>query len=189
MRYQFKPMPTATSKLEVGSPEWIDNMTGRIQMAYDQAERYGVDKLVTAIRELIEVVPEPWEYFPEVNPVGDVEGFFLLVTGHTWSDIKPLVARGDPEFAEYVGNYGGRKKIKVATEAIESRGEKVTQQSIAEEAGLSQQRVSQITRCTPSKNTPKERISLSPNTDPQKAAKRIRERLGDDFADQLKSLL
>jgi hypothetical protein len=65
----------------------------------------------------------------------------------------------------------------------------ITQQQVAQEAGVSQQRVSQITSGTASKGTNGAQVKLSAGTDPAKAAARIREKLGSDFAAALCSAL
>jgi hypothetical protein len=61
-----------------------------------------------------------------------------------------------------------------------------TQQQIAEEFGITQGRVSQVISPCPNRPRPNRQVlQLSAGTDPALAAARIRERLGDDFADSL----
>ena len=68
---------------------------------------------------------------------------------------------------------------------IRADAETKTQAEVAAEHGISQQRVSQLTRGTSSKDTRKARVNLSPGTDPAAAAERIREKLGEEFAERL----
>ena len=72
---------------------------------------------------------------------------------------------------------------------IRADAETKTQAEVAAEHGITQGRVSQIISGTANRSKDGPRVYLRPGTDPAAAAARIREKLGDDFADQLRLAL
>jgi hypothetical protein len=101
--FQFKAMRTPTDKLEVGSTEWKEGMSLRLQHAFERTEEQGVERLIDVLHNLLP--HKPWDEIPINHPCRRADTYFQGVTGKPWRIIVALVEPYDRPLALEIESY------------------------------------------------------------------------------------
>ena len=83
-RYEFTPMLGPAEHLPVGSVEWSQRISYRLQIATDTVS-YDVEHLVVrCLTQVLSAGPKPWAVWPEGKPFETPDAWARAVTGHHW---------------------------------------------------------------------------------------------------------
>ena len=83
-RYEFTPMLGPAEHLPVGSVEWSQRISDRLQIATDTVS-YDVEHLVVrCLTQVLSAGPKPWAVWPEGKPFETPDAWARAVTGHRW---------------------------------------------------------------------------------------------------------
>lgn len=97
-KYHFRAMRTALNQLTVGTPEWHEGMSVRLQYTYERLEDMCIEPLTEVVRELLEC--EPWHHVPLDKPAGDPAAYFAGVTGQHPTVLLDVMKHYDLELAK-----------------------------------------------------------------------------------------
>ena len=96
-KFHFANMRDATDSLTVGSPEWLEGMSVRLQYTFEKVEEYGIEKLIAVLRDLLKY--EPWNSVPKDRPCKRADVYYEGVTGKPWRVLVALVREYDESLA------------------------------------------------------------------------------------------
>ena len=96
-KFHFDNMRDATDNLTVGSPEWLEGMSVRLQYTFEKVEEQGIDKLIKVLRDLLK--HEPWNSIPKERPCKRADVYYEGVTGKPWRVLVALVREYDESLA------------------------------------------------------------------------------------------
>ena len=83
-RYEFTPMLGPAEHFPVGSVEWSQRISNRLQIAMDTVS-YDVEHHVARrLKQVLSADPKPWEVWPEGKPFETPDAWTRAVTGHHW---------------------------------------------------------------------------------------------------------
>jgi len=108
-KFHFANMRDATDSLTVGSPEWLEGMSVRLQYTFEKVEEYGIEKLIAVLRDLLKY--EPWDSVPKDRPCKRADVYYEGVTGKPWRVLVALVREYDESLATEIQahvNSGGK---------------------------------------------------------------------------------
>jgi hypothetical protein len=91
LRHEFPPMLGPAEEASVGSIEWAERISRRLQLATDSLSRDTVHHLQRCIKQIWEAEPRPWEIWPEDRPCGTPDEYCRIVTGHPWKALVALI--------------------------------------------------------------------------------------------------
>jgi hypothetical protein len=193
------PFDTITDKVKSGQ---ISALSG-LRLVTDKASKTEPrwwDRYLCHIEELLELAEPSWtgepQYIPGTHPAAHEviwagpADFYIWANnqfGGIWDvgeNIKAYIQAATSDEKTKVANAGQAARD---AEIRAARKEGRTQAELAQEYGIHQSEVSRIMGNVPHKprSLPQVRLQLSAGTSPEAAAARIRERLGDQFADAL----
>lgn len=90
--YQFKPMLGPAEEYPVGSVEWAERMSNRLQISAQSVSRSTAHSLRKNLKAIWKAKPRPWNIWPEGKPFGTPEDYCQAVTGHTWENLIRIVS-------------------------------------------------------------------------------------------------
>jgi hypothetical protein len=99
----FKAMRSSTDTLPVGSEEWVEGMSIRLQNTFERAEEYGIEKLVTVLNALMPQTP--WETIPLGRPCRRADRYFEGITGKNWRVLGKIIQPYDAALAMNIASY------------------------------------------------------------------------------------
>lgn len=89
MRIEFAPMLGPADSFPIGSLEWAERISNRLQTGVDHLSRTTTHHLLRTMEQIWNAHPRPWEIWPEDCPFGTPDDYCRAVTGHPW---KALIA-------------------------------------------------------------------------------------------------
>ena len=83
-RYEFTPILGPAEHFPVGSVEWSQRISNRLQIATDTVS-YDVEHHVArCLKQVLSADPKPWEVWPGGKPFETPDAWTRAVTGHHW---------------------------------------------------------------------------------------------------------
>ena len=108
-RYEFTPMLGPAEHFPVGSVEWSQRISNRLQIATDTVS-YDVEHHVACcLKQVLSADPKPWEVWPEGKPFETPDAWTRTVTGHHCEVLVPIA-----------NEFGGKEGKTVAMLAYKS---------------------------------------------------------------------
>jgi len=202
MMYEFKAMRTATKNFPPGSPDWCEGMSLRFQYTYEHLNHMGVDPIIEVLNELIP--HEPWNKFPIEKPLKRADAYCELVIGVPWEMIEPYVRGKDAQLADKLlslcnpGVTGrplieSNDNIMTSDNATQGTSKSYTLNRLMRDAPEAYQRVlgGELSANAAAIEAGFRSVTyqISEKTTPEAAAQKIRERFGDDFAEELSNAI
>jgi len=89
--YQFKPMLGPAEEFPVGSLEWAERISARLQTATRSVTRSTAHHLRDQLKAIWRAKPRPWEIWPKGRPFGTPDDYCRKVTGHSWETLVVTV--------------------------------------------------------------------------------------------------
>src|SRR5262245_13331269 len=80
--YEFAPMLGPCEDYPVGSVEWAERISNRLQLRTGNVSRHTVPSLVEVLQAICQAVPKPWEIWPKDKPFGTPDAYCRKITGH-----------------------------------------------------------------------------------------------------------
>ena len=90
-RYEFPPMLGPAENFPVGSIEWAQRISNRLQIAADTVSTTTIHHLTRTIAQIWSADRRPWEVWPENRPFGTPDDYCKAVTGHPWKSLIEIV--------------------------------------------------------------------------------------------------
>jgi hypothetical protein len=75
----------------VGSVEWAQRISNRLQVAFDTVSTTTVYHLARTVVEICKAQPRPWEVWPDGRPFGTPDDYCKAITGHPWKALVEIV--------------------------------------------------------------------------------------------------
>src|SRR5580692_6271849 len=96
---EFQPMLGPCEDWPVGSMEWAERISNRLQTTTQSLTKSTVFYLKEQIKMIWKAEPHPWEIWPKGEPFGTADDYCKAVTGHTWEALVGIAAEltGDDE--------------------------------------------------------------------------------------------
>jgi len=97
--YQFKPMLGPAEEYPVGSIQWAERVSNRLQISAQSVSRSTAHHLGKQLKEIWHSNPRPWQIWPKDKPFGTPDDYCRAVTGHSWEALLAIVGEltGDPD--------------------------------------------------------------------------------------------
>jgi hypothetical protein len=89
--YQFAPMLGPAEEWPVGTVEWAERISNRLQSQASNVTRDTSFYLRRTIDEIFRAKPNPWDVWPEEKPLRTPDDYFQAVTGHSWKTLEQLL--------------------------------------------------------------------------------------------------
>lgn len=75
----------------VGSLEWAERISNRLQLATESVTRDTAHHLWNCLEQIWKASPRPWEVWPKGKPFGTPDDYCRAVTGHGWQALLQIV--------------------------------------------------------------------------------------------------
>ncbi len=85
--YLFPAMLGPSEECTVGSIEWAQRISGRLQIFTKTVSSNTVNLLADTILSIWQANPKPWEIWPEDHPFKTPDDYCQAITGHTWDGL------------------------------------------------------------------------------------------------------
>jgi hypothetical protein len=82
-------MLDAADKYQAGSEEWALRLANELNYTVRSGLVFGIKPLIPIVEQAID--HSPWKVWPEGNPAGSIDRFFLLATGRDYEHIYSLI--------------------------------------------------------------------------------------------------
>jgi hypothetical protein len=116
--YQFAAMLGPAEEWPVGSVEWAERISNRLQLQASDVTRDTSFHLRRTIDEIFRAKPQPWDVWPEQKPLKTPDDYFQAVTGHSWKTLEQLLT----DFGETPDGVTVRNvRVRLATAQAEHR--------------------------------------------------------------------
>jgi hypothetical protein len=89
--YKFDPMLGPYEEYPVGSLEWAERISQRLQVNTRAMSRNSVRHVRAVLRDIFSATKPPWEVWPKLSPIGTPDDYCRVVTGHSWSLLLQIV--------------------------------------------------------------------------------------------------
>src|SRR5262245_18082545 len=98
--YEFAPMLGPCEDHPVGSVEWAERISNRLQLRTQNVSRNTVPSLLEVLEPIWRAVPKPWEVWPKDRPFGTPDVYCKAVTGRDWESLCNLVQEFGGDLSE-----------------------------------------------------------------------------------------
>jgi len=110
-RYEFTPMLGPAEHVPVGSVEWSQRISNRLQIATDTVS-YDVEHHVArCLKQVLSADPKPWEVWPGGKPFETPDAWTRAVTGHHWEVLVRIA-----------NEFGGKEGKAVGAQVVHGLG-------------------------------------------------------------------
>lgn len=89
--FEFEPMLGPCEDYPIGSVEWAERISNRLQLATESVTRDTAHHLKTCLEQIWGAPEPPWNVWPEGKPFGTPDDYCLAVTGHSWKALLEIV--------------------------------------------------------------------------------------------------
>jgi hypothetical protein len=87
--YRFPPMLGPADECPAGSAEWALRLANELNYTVRNAGDFGVEPIIPLVAQAVD--HSPWKVWPEDDPAGDIDHFFLYATGRDYRQIYTLI--------------------------------------------------------------------------------------------------
>jgi hypothetical protein len=119
--FKFEPMLGPCEDYPVGSVEWAERISNRLQLATESVTRDTVHHLKTCLEQIWSAPKPPWEVWPQGRPFGTPDDYCRAVTGHSWQSLIVTVEELTGEAIEPGGLTANRMRADLARAQVEHR--------------------------------------------------------------------
>jgi hypothetical protein len=88
--YRFPPMLGPADECLAGSAEWALRLANELNYTVRNAGDFGVEPIIPLVAQAVD--HSPWKVWPEGNPAGNIDQFFLYATGRDYRQIHTLIS-------------------------------------------------------------------------------------------------
>jgi hypothetical protein len=72
-----------------GSAEWALRLANELNYTVRNVVDFGVTPVIPLVKEVVD--HSPWKVWPEGNPAGDIDRFFLYATGYDYQSLHTMI--------------------------------------------------------------------------------------------------
>jgi hypothetical protein len=94
--YEFDPMLGPPENYPVGSPEWAERISNRLQNGMKFISSHTAQHVGKTVRQIWDARPPPWKVWPVGSPIGTPDDYCRAVTGFEWNTLLEVVGEYVP---------------------------------------------------------------------------------------------